>query len=174
MLGTILRLFRPSYALTALILFGAWQGYSFVKSIPEELPLSGGSAEAQPGAEGQSEAVGVEQAQSDQAPAGPIVTAIQGVHPMMRILYWLAVYVLLCFAGVPLIKKMLAKESNLVNTFVIILYSALGLLLAFGLAAFQFGWAIAILTGAAVAFSAAMIIRLAGELEKLRVQESLR
>jgi len=168
MLGTALKLLRPSYALTALLLFGAWQGYSFVKSIPERLPLLPGSEQEQPG----EQPVEAEQEQSDQMPSSPTVAAIQRIHPGMRILYWLVMYVLLCFATVPLIKKMLACESNMANAVLIIIYSGLGLLSAFGLAGFQFAWTTAILLILALAFSAGMIIWVGGELERIRVEEN--
>jgi len=161
MLGMVLKLFRPSYALTALILFGGWQGYSFVKSTSEQLHLLPGSEQVQ-----------VEQSQSDQPAPSATVAAIQRIHPGRRILYWLVIYLLLCFTGVPLIRRMLARESNLANAVLIVIYSGLGFLLAFVFAAFQFTWFIAIMLVLALAFSAAMIIWLAGELEKIRIQDT--
>ena len=176
MLGTILKLLRPSYALTALILFGGWQGYSFVKSVPEKLSLPFGTGQVQTAEETQtaeqSGPVQVEQTQAEQTPTSPTVAAIQRIHPGMRVLSWLVIYTLLCFATVPLIKKMLAKESNLVNAILIIIYSGIGFLLAVGLVAFQFTWVIDIMLIAALVFSVCIIIWLAGELEKIRVQDS--
>ena len=176
MLGTILRLFRPSYALTALILFGGWQGYSFVKSVPEKLSLPFGtsqvqSAEEEQGTEG-NQSDKKEQVSPEQASSNPTVTAIQGVNPVMRIFYWVVIYALLCFATVPVIKKMLSHESNLVNAILVIIYSGIGLLLAVGLAAFQFTWITAMMIITALVFSVCIIIWLASELEKMRVQDS--
>lgn len=176
MLGTILRLLRPSYALTALMLFGGWQGYSFVKSVPEKLSLPFGASMIEPVEKEQ----GTENVQSDQTEqvspqqvsSNPTVATIQRIHPGMRILSWLVVYALLCLSTVPVIKKMLLQESNLVNAIVIIVYSGTGLLLAVGLTAFQFTWVTAIMIIAALVFSVCIIIRLAGELEKMRVQDS--
>ena len=176
MLGAILRLFRPSYALTALILFGGWQSYSFVKSVPEKLSLPLGMGqihvEEQNQVDNESEPVEAEQVQEKQVSSNPTVAAIQGVNPGMRMLFWLVVYALLCFATVPVIKKMLAQESNLVNAILIIIYSGIGLLLAIGLAAFQFTWITAMMIITALVFSVCIIIWLASELEKMRVQDS--
>lgn len=172
MLGTILKLLRPSYALTALILFGGWQGYSFVKSIPEKLPLLPGSVEVQEEGEERAEPAETEQAQPAQTPSSPAVTAIQRIHPGLRTLYWLVMYALLCFASVPVIKWALARESNLANGIVIVVYSGLGLLAAIVFTAFQFAWFTAVVLTLALVFSAAMIIWLAGELEKIRVQDA--
>lgn len=159
MLRGILKLFKPRYALTALLIFGAWRGYSLVKSISEKLPLLQGQAEEQV-------------LQSQQEHLSPIVAAIRRIHPGMRVLYWLVIYILLCLTSVPLIKKALAYESNLVNAVLIILYSGLGLLLAFIFAGFQFTWITAILLIMALILSAAWIIWLASELEKLRVEDT--
>ena len=123
MLGTILRLFRPSYALTALILFGGWQGYSFVKSVPEKLSLPLGTGQVQTAEEiqvtGKVQSAQAEQVQLEHISSNPTVAAIQQIHPGMRILSWLVIYVLLCLATVSLIRKMLAQESNLVNAILI-------------------------------------------------------
>lgn len=161
MLGMILKLFRPSYALTALILFGGWQGYSFVKSVPERLHLPLGVEQVQG-----------EELQSDQPAPSAIIGAIQQIHPGRRIVYWLVIYLLLCFTGVPLIRRALTRESNLANTILILVYCGLGLSIAFVFAAFQFTWITAIMIVLALVFSAAMIIWLAGELEKIRVEDS--
>lgn len=183
MLGTILRLFRPSYALTALILFGGWQGYSFVKSVPEKLSLPFGisskaqieeKAQAKPqmNTDGHGYQSAVDRAENSQKTSSRFVAAIQGVNPVMRFFYWVVIYALLCFATVPVIKKMLARESNFINAILIIIYSGIGFLLAVGLAAFQFTWITAIMLLAALVFSVCIIIWLASELEKIRVQDS--
>ena len=104
--------------------------------------------------------------------SNPTVAAIQRIHPGMRILSWLMVYVLLCLSTVPVIKKMLAQESNLVNAILVIIFSGIGLLLAVGLAAVQFTWITAMMIIAALVFSVCIIIWLASELEKMRVQDS--
>ena len=176
MLETILRLFRPSYALTALMLFGGWQGYTFVKSVPEKISLQLGTdqvqiAEEKQGTEG-NQPDKKEQVSPEQASSNPTVAAIQRIHPGMRILFRLVIYALLCFATVPVIKKMLAHESNLVNSILVIIYSGIGLLLAVGLAASQFTWVTATMLIAALVFSVCIIIWFASELEKIRVQDS--
>ena len=170
MLSAILRLFRPSYALTALVLFGGWQGYSFVKSVPERLNLPLGIKQGQ--TEQEAASAGIEQEQVEKLPSSPTVAAIQNVHPCMRIVYWLVGYILLCFSGVPVIKKALRRESNLTNAIVILIYVAVGFLSAFALAAFQFTWITAIMLVAALVFSAWLIIWLSSELEELRVQDT--
>lgn len=174
MLGTILRLFRPSYALTALILFGGWQGYTFVKSVPEKLSLPLGMEKIKAAEEIQASEANqpTEQAQSEQVLSSPTVSAIQQISPIMRILSWIVIYVLLCFATVPLIKKILVRESNLSNAVLIIFYIAVGFMLAVGLVAFQFTWITIVMLITALVFSACIIIWLAGELEKIRVQDS--
>ena len=174
MLRMILQLLRPSYALTALVLFGTWQGYSFVKSIPEKLHLPAVIEKVQKPVEPQeqSQIATTEQLPgSQQVTSIPIIAAIGRIHPGMRILYWLAIYLLLCFATVPLIKRMLACESNLVNVILIFIYTVLGVLLAFVFVAFQFTWITEVILGSAFIFSAAVIIKLASELEKMRVQD---
>jgi hypothetical protein len=52
-------------------------------------------------------------------------------------------------------------------------YSAMGLFAASVFTAFQFAWFTAIILILALVFSAATIIWLAGELEKIRVEDSL-
>lgn len=167
MLGSILRLFRPSYALTALLLFVGWQGYSYVKTIPEKLSILGGAGQSR-----DSESSNVEPAGSEQEDSSRFVRTVRSIHPGMRILYWLVSYALVCLASVPLIKKTLARESNLANAALVVVYSSLGLLSAFGFVGFQFGWLSAIMLIAALLLSAGMIVWLAGELEKLRVQDT--
>ena len=84
----------------------------------------------------------------------------------------MVIYTLLCFATVPVIKKMLVHESNLVNVILLIIYSGIGFLLAVGLAAFQFTWITAIMLIAALVLSGCTTTWLASELEKMRVQDS--
>jgi hypothetical protein len=177
MLGTILKLLRPSYALTALILFGGWQGYAFVKSIPDKLSLPFGiSSQVQSNEKTQiperSQSVESKQIEPRQTSSNPTVAAIQKIHPGMRMVSWAVIYMLMCFATVPLIKKMLAHESNLVNAILIIIYSGVGFLLAVVFTAFQFNWHSTVMLIMALILSASMIIWLASELEKVRVQDS--
>lgn len=172
MLGTVLRLLRPSYALTALILFGGWQGYSFVKSLPERLPLLPGSS-VQQETERQSDAADSAQVRQDETPPSRTVAAIQHIHPGLRILYWVVTYALICLASVPVIKWSLAHESNLVNGLLIVVYSGLGLLAAFVSVAFQVNWFTAIILILALVLSAVIIVKLAGELERMRVEDTL-
>jgi len=179
MLGTILRLLRPSYALTALILFGGWQGYTLVKSVPEKLSLPLGiDGKAQTEKEVQTEPQmdayenDGQESKMEEKSSSRFAAAIQGVNPVMRIFYWVVMYVLLCLSTVPVIKKILTQESNLANAILVIIYSGIGLLLAVGLVAFQFTWITGIMLAAASVFSAYIIIWLAGALEKVRVQDS--
>lgn len=170
MLGTILKLLRPGYALTALIVFGSWQGYTFVKSIPQKVSLPFGTIQIHN--EQKNQPAEPQQVQAEQLSANPAIAAIQKVNPCMRILSWLVIYSLLCLATVPLINKMLAQESNFVNAILIIIYSGSGLLLAFVFAAFQFSKLIDVMLIAAFVFSVFFIIWLAGELEKMRIQDT--
>jgi len=175
-LGTLLNLLRPSYALTALILFGGWQGYTFVKSIPQKVTLPFGTFQIQSGQKSQTvesnQPAKPEQVQTEQLSSNPTIAAIQKISPGMRIISWAVVYILLCFVSVPGIKMMLARESNLVNAILIIIYSGLGLLLAFVFAAFQFSKLTDVMLIAAVIFSVLFIVWLAGELEKMRIQDT--
>ena len=168
MLGTVLKLLRPSYALTALILFAGWQVHSFFKSIPERLslPLTTGIVKSgQPVSHDSNTSQQVEQ-----VPSSKTLAAIQRFHPVARILSWVAIYILVCLATVPLIKKILERESNFANAVLIVCYSAVGFLMALVFAAFQFVWLTGVMLAVSLVFSAAVIIRLAGELERMRVQ----
>jgi hypothetical protein len=162
MLGIILKFFRPSYALTALILFSGWQGYSFVKSTSEQFHSRADSEQVQ-----------ADESESDQPVKSVFVAAVQRIHPVWRIIYWLVIYLLLCFTGVPLIKRALTRESNLANAILLIIYCSLGLLIAVMFTAFRFTWITAIMLVLALICSASMIIWLASELENMRVEDAL-
>lgn len=174
MLGLALRLLRPGHALTVLLLFGAWQGYSFVKSIPDKLsgrPAVQSAAQVQPGATG-----GQRNSNRDMpepTPGSSVVEVVRRIHPLARILYWSAAYILLCFAGVPLIKRALGCESNLVNAAVVAVYCAVGVAAAMALVAFRLTWLTALWIIVALVCSAALIIALAAELERLRVEDAV-
>jgi hypothetical protein len=176
MLGTILKIFKPSYALTALILFAGWQGYSLVKSIPKKLTLPLDIKHIETKKETRSpaqfEQIEAEKISTKNESSSPTVATIRNIHPGARILSWLMIYAMLCFASVPLIKKMLACESNLVNFALIVIYSGIGLSLGFIFSAFQFTWVVCVFLVISGIFSAGMITWLASELEKMRVQDS--
>ena len=167
MLRSILAIFKARYALTVLFLFGAVQAYSFGRLVSDRLPalpifsLLWG--------DGRSES---DSARTDaDAHMGPIAAAVTGTHPLLRAFYWVIGYGLLCFAGVPLIKRVLARESNVANGVLILAYTGTGGLLAFALMAFRVGWGTGIAGALAVVCAAAGIIRLAGELEQFRVED---
>ena len=175
MLGTALRLLRPSYALTALLLFGGWQGYGFVKSIPERLPdipgLSVAGTDSEPG---EAEADGADDASAETPPDSPMVAAVRDIHPAKRIIYWAIGYSLLCLGTVPLIQRALSCESNAVNAVMLVAYCAVGVVAAMALVAFHLTW----LTGGlwvvvALVGSVALMVGLAGELERMRVEDRL-
>ena len=104
---------------------------------------------------------------------GPFVAAIQSFHPGARLLSWLIGYVLICLASVPLIKKVLAKQSNFANALLLVAYVAVGFLFALILVAFQINWATTIMLVLALIVSYAVITLLASKLEELRVHDSL-
>ncbi len=165
MLGTVLRLFRPTYALTALILFGGWQGYSFVQSVPGRLGIDDAQRQGQVD----------DDYQVNQSEAGDsrFAAAMRDSSGMRRGLLWVAAYTLMCFAAVPLVKKVLACESNAANAVMVIGFVLAGVLFAMALMAFEFGFFKLVLLVFAAIYASAMILWLAGELEKLRVADSL-
>lgn len=172
MLGMALRLLRPSYALTALMLFGAWQGYSFVKSIPERLPALTDIrlVQGRPPANGSEHAI-EDPPESQLSQDKPVVQAVRRIHPLLRVVYWLVGYVLLCFGSVPLIKRGLGHESNLVNAAMLVGYSGVGVLAAMALTGFRFSWWTVLWMVMALVCSGVLIVLLAGELEKIRLED---
>ena len=156
MLGTVLKFMKPSYALTALILFGGYQGYKVVKNVTEP-PESKQAAAAE------------EQAENEPID-NAVLAAVHEIHPVGRMLSWLVLYGLLCFASTPIIKSVLARESNLANGIILFLYIMIGFLLALFFTAFQIGWFSGILVFLALGISAGIFISLAGALEKMRVE----
>jgi len=169
MLGSVLRLFKARYALTVLVLFGALQAYSFARLVSDRLPalpilsLLWG--------EGRSSS-DVKSTDTD-ANMGPIAAAVSRTHPLLRVMYWVVAYGLVCFASVPLIKRALAHESNVLNGILIFAYTCTGGLMAFALMAFRFTWVTGIVGIVAFVCAAAGIIRLAGELEQFRVEDMI-
>jgi len=169
MLGTILRLFKARYALTVLLLFGALQAYSFARLVSDKLPalpvlsLLWGNGRS-----------GSDATQTHRDPdMGPIAAAVTGMHPLLRVLYWAVGYGLLCFAGVPLIKRALARESNAANAVIVLAYTCIGGLMAFALMAFRFTWVTGIVGILAFVCAGVGIIRLANELEQFRVEDMI-
>ena len=167
MLKWMLTVFKARYAVAVLFLFSGVQAYSFARLVSDRLPplpifsLLGGNGGAH----------------RDAAPKdatgemGSIAAAVTGTHPLLRVFYWAIAYVLLCLAGVPLIKRALARESNTTNGAVILAYACAGGLMAFALMAFRFTWVTGIVGLLAFVCAAAGIIRLAGELERFRVED---
>jgi len=159
MVGTILRLLKPSYAVLAMLAFGGWQGYSIIAPI-----WGGGDVQEEV-------VVSEEDGEADEADSvGPLAAAMRKVHPGMRIVTWLVIYGLLCFASVPWINGVLAKESNFANAVMLFVYVVAGFLLAFLLMAFQFNWATAIMLIMAIVVAGGIIVLLAGMLEKMRIR----
>lgn len=163
-----LKLLRPSYALTGLLLFGGYQGYSLVKSATEPLRpmVASEQGQAKKVAASTDTAVAVNSAEEP----GTIAAAVQRIHPGMRIVSWLIIYGLLCLATVPVISRVLGRESNLANALMLVVYLVAGFLLALFFAAFRFDWITTIMLVAAVVVSAVLIVMLASALEKTRIQ----
>lgn len=151
MLGFLVKIIKPTYALAALLIFGVWNGYSIIKQSPPEPPRT---------VEGQ-------------AQLGPYAAVMADIHPGARIVTWLTTYALICLASVPLINSILAKQSNAANAVMLMAYVALGFFMALVLMAFQFNWKTTFMTFLALGLSALMIITLAGNLEKMRVEDTL-
>jgi len=169
MLGSVLRLFRARYALTVLVLFGALQTYAFARLVSDKLPalplvslLWGGGRSNQD----------VKSTEVD-AGAGTIAAAVTATHPLLRLMYWVIGYGLLCLASVPLIKQILGHESNVLNGILILAYTCTGGLMAFALMAFRITWLTGIVGILAFVGAAAGIVRLAGQLEQFRVEDTI-
>lgn len=153
MLGFLSNFLRPTWALTALTVFGIWQGYSFWK---------GGTQQPEPIPQPQN----VEQQAPELSEFAKIITS---VHPGMRVISWIIGYGLFSLATIPLIRAVLLKESNAANAVMLIGYSAIGFLWALILTGFVFDWLSVLALLAALAGSITMIVLLAGKLEQLRV-----
>ena len=163
MLSTVLKLFKPSYAIMALLLFGGWQGYSIVRSGPAWDWLRGKEVEEPPPVDKDAEAL----------PEGILARTMALTHPVKRIVYWLLCYVLICVACVPLMKRGLMQESNLVNGMMLGGFCVLGVLLAYVLLAFRWSWASAFWLMAALVSSGGFFVWFSAELEKLRVEDGM-
>ena len=90
MLGLALKLLRPSYALTGLLLFGGYQGYSLVKSATA--PLRPGRAAEQRQLEQVSGSADAAVADGKAEEVGRLAAAIQRVHPATRMVSWIVIY----------------------------------------------------------------------------------
>ncbi len=166
MLRSILAICKARYALTALLVYGAVHAYSFVGMLSQKLPaLPLSSALWKNDASDPNSAV--QQPESDM---GPITTAVTGTHPLLRAIYWSVGYGLLCLAGAPVIRWALARESNVTNAVLILAYAGAGGLMAFALMAFRCTWTTGIVGVLAFLCAAAGIIRIAGEMERFRVE----
>ena len=163
MIGGLLHLFRPTYALTALILFGGWQGYAFVRSVPERLGLPARAQDVQA---------------DEDAPQPPVagnrfIAGLRHSSALGRAAVWVVGFSLLTLACVPLIRTTLARESNTATAAMVAGFVALGLLAAMTLAAFEFGWRQMICLFASGGYAFALTVWLAGEVEKMRISDTL-
>ncbi len=178
MLSLFLKLFRPSVALTALILLGGWQGYSFMRAIPERLPFPFGTApmeetsheeEMEKVTEADTVVRGEEDPESlDSEPSNPVLAGISRRSGFWRAVLWVAFYTLLCFGCVPIIRRILEAESNAANAALLAGFSAVGILLAMLLSAFSFGLLSMALLLCAAAYSGGLIYLLANEVEHVQ------
>lgn len=168
MLGTMLHFFRPTYALTALILFGGWQGYAFVRSVPEKLGLPFGTQQAQP-----DDTAGGGDPTGAVEPSNRLIAGLRQSSALGRAAVWVVGFSLLTLACVPLIRKILAQESNTATAAMVAAFVALGLLAAMTLAAFEFGWRQIIFLIAAGGYALCLTVWLAGEVEKMRISDTL-
>ena len=169
MLGSVLRLFRARYALTVLVLFGALQTYAFARLVSDRLP-------ALPIVSllwGEGPSSSAVKSTDTGADMGPVAAAVTGTHPLLRVMYWVISYGLVCFASVPLITRILGHESNALNGILIVTYTCIGGLMAFALMAFRVTWVTGIVAILAFVCAAAGIIRLAGQLEQFRVEDMI-
>ena len=166
MLKVVLKLLKPVYALTVLTIFMIYNGYSFVDLLRTNLHASHEAAQVQDVNQDEQSSVPSQGTSTGtvQERINPTVAAIRQIHPVTRIVSWAVLYILLCLATVPVIKKMLAHESNFI----------IGTLLAFVFTAFQLTGATAVSLVAAFVCSSILITWLAGELERLRVEDSLK
>ena len=176
MLKVVLKLLKPVYALTVLTIFMIYNGYSFVDLLRTNLHASHEAAQVQDVNQDEQSSVPSQGTSTGtvQERINPTVAAIRQIHPVTRIVSWAVLYILLCLATVPVIKKMLAHESNFINLLVVLIYAGIGTLLAFVFTAFQLTGATAVSLVAAFVCSSILITWLAGELERLRVEDSLK
>jgi hypothetical protein len=163
MLGTALKLFKPSYAIIALVLFGGWQGYSIVRSGPGWDWLWEKSVKEAPPAEESAEPL----------PDGIWARTMAITHPVKRIAYWLLTYILMCVACVPLMKWGLMRESNLINGGMLGGFCLFGVMLAYMLLAFRWSWTSALWLVIALGISGGFFVWLSTELEKLRIEDGM-
>ncbi|MBN2590020.1 MAG: hypothetical protein JXA96_09165 [Sedimentisphaerales bacterium] len=176
MLKLVLKLLKPAYALTVLAIFMIYNGYSFVDLLRTNLHASHEASQVQDANQSAESSIQNQEnpAEMNQNKTSPAITVIRQIHPVTRIVSWTVLYILLCLATVPIIKKMLTRESNLVNLLLVLVYAAIGTFLAFVFTAFQLTGVAAVSLVAALVCSSILITWLAGELEKLRVEDSLR
>jgi len=163
MLRTILKFIKPCYALITLIGIGVWQGYAWITSTPEwSLFQSIRNVDSQDQSD-----------QEESLPSGPVARVIASVHPAKRVIYWLVIYILICFASIPLIRRSLLLESNAVNGMMVGGFCLIGLVIAFVLSAFQLTSGTLLSLIGAFLVSGGTIVWLASQLEEMRVRDSL-
>lgn len=154
MLSTVLKLFRPRYALTTLLLFGGWQAYSLVQSVTKTVTM-----------------VPVTQVEERSLPEGRVARILAQASPAKRVFCWLSLYLLICFASVPLVRWGFERESNVINGLMLAGFCLYGVLSASFLTAFQWSWKTAVLLVLALAVSGAFFVGLASQVERMRVED---
>lgn len=161
MFSTILKLIKPGYAVTLLLLLGVYQGAVTVKKVPGLRALFGQQTEVQE--------AGEESADADAAQS-LLGKFIASYHPVKRLLVWVVCYTLVSLALVPGVQIVLERESNGLNAMMILGFTVFGGLLAFMLLAFRWSWGSGFLLMLALGLSCALFVSLAGQLEKMRIE----
>jgi hypothetical protein len=159
MFSTILKLIKPRYAVTMLLLFGVLQGAVSIKKVPGLRSLFG--KEPVVAEEASAQASGREESLATRL--------IASYHPAKRLLVWILCYTLVCLALVPGIQMVLEGESNFMNGMMITGFTLFGGLLAFVLMAFRWSWGRGFLLLLALGLSCTIFVGLAGQLEKMRL-----
>jgi len=157
MLSTLLKLIKPRYAVTMLLLFGVLQGAVSIKKVPGLRSLFG------------QEPVVAEEETSAGGEESLATRLIASYHPAKRLLVWILCYTLVCLALVPGIQMVLEGESNVMNGLMITGFTVFGGLLAFLLMAFRWSWGRGFLLLLALGLSCTIFVGLAGQLEKMRL-----
>lgn len=160
MITTFLRIFKPTYALTALLILGVFQGAVSIRRIPALDALLGREAAEE-----------TETMEPTEEEGGVLAQVIRSYHPAQRLLAWGVCYILICLALVPFIQTVLESESNKMNGLMILGFTLFGGFLAWVLMAFRWSWGRGILMVMALAASCCLFVGLAGQLEKMRVRK---
>jgi len=147
-LGLLKRYVLSKVVLAALLAVTAWQGWSLISPSPARAPApAAASASPEPGLGG----------------------SIRAASLVKRVLIWLALAALLPLLLIPLIKRLLEKNSNAVNFALLAGLTLIDLAAAFVLAGFElFSWLPALMILAAGAAGAVYNYWLCSALERLR------